>query len=205
LGGIGDTFSLISIFYLFVGAYTVYQLARNWRTFWDDNYTAEDRNLAGLTAFFLLVPLGVLLHEFGHMLAVWHTGGTVEGLGYFLYWGYVTYIPATSDNYLHEWYIALAGNFVSYALGIACLAVAYFGNRLKRVVRAVLYQLGILEILQTLIFYPLLSLATGFEGDWDTIYSFNFPAGSAATLAVHLLSLVAFFLVLRSNRFSSVF
>jgi hypothetical protein len=62
-----------------------------------------------------------------------------------------------------------------------------------------LMQLGILEVVQTLIFYPLISLDPAFDDDWDSIYSFKAPIASAITLAVHLLSLAAFIFFLRTN------
>ena len=154
--------------------------------------------MAGGVAFFLLVPVGVLLHEFGHMLAAWSTGSQVLGLGYFLYWGYVEYIPASASPLL-DWYVALAGNFVSYLLGVASLALSFLW-KMKPILRLVLFQLGVLELVQTLIFYPLISLDPEFYGDWDSIYSFQVPLASAITLAVHLLSLAAFIFLLKRHR-----
>jgi hypothetical protein len=43
---------------------------------------------------------------------------------------------------------------------------------------------------------------TGFDGDWDTIYSFESPVASGATLAVHLVSLAIFFWLLRRDQFA---
>jgi hypothetical protein len=154
--------------------------------------------MAGGVAFFLLVPVGVLLHEFGHMLAAWSTGSRVLGLHYFVYWGYVDYIPA-SNSPLLDWYVALAGNFVSYLLGIAAILVAFYWRTLKPIVRLVLYMFGILELVQTLIFYPLISLDPNFHGDWDSIYSFSAPLASGITLAVHVLSLLAFLYLIRAG------
>ena len=198
MGGIADLFNSLSIIYLLGAGVTVYGLARGWRAFWDDNLTTRDYQLAGGVAFFLLVPIGVLLHEFGHMLAAWSTGAQVLSLGYFLYWGYVEYIPATSDP-LAEWYIALAGNAFSYFLGIACLLAAVRLRNLRPIVRVVLLQLGILEIVQTLILYPLLDLDPNFNGDWEAIYSFRAPIASGITAVIHVLSLVAFVIFINRN------
>jgi hypothetical protein len=198
LGGIGDTFPTITVIYLFAGAYTLYRLVTHWREFWSDGLTARNQQLAGGVAFFLLVPVGVLLHEFGHMLAAWSTGSQVLGLGYFFYWGYVEYIPASSSPLL-DWYVALAGNFVSYLLGVGSLAVSFLW-RMRPILRLVLFQLGVLELVQTLSFYPLISLDPEFYGDWDSIYSFRVPLASGITLAVHLLSLAAFILLLKRHR-----
>jgi hypothetical protein len=199
LGGIGGTLSGLSWLYLLGAAYTIYQLSKHWRRFWADDLSPSSYQLAVSVAFFLLVPVGVLLHEFGHMFAAWSTGSHVLGLHYFIYWGYVEYIPS-SDSALLDWYVALAGNFVSYLLGIACIVAALRLSRLKAIVRVMLMQLGILELVQTLIFYPLMSLDPSFVGDWNSIYSFRAPVASWATLVVHLLSLAGFLWLLRNNR-----
>lgn len=199
MGGVSDLFTPLSIVYLIGAAATIYQLVGHWREFWSGNLTPTTYRLAGGVAFFLLVPVGVLLHEFGHMLAAWSTGSQVLGLHYFVYWGYVEYIPS-SDSALQEWYIALAGNFVSYLLGIVCLAVAMGMRNLTPVIRMVFYQLGILELVQTLIFYPLISLDPNFHGDWDSIYSFQAPVASTLTLIVHIASLAVFFYILSRQR-----
>jgi hypothetical protein len=198
LGGIGGTLSSISWLILLGAGFTVYQLVKHRHEFWENTLSPQSRQLAGGVAFFLLVPVGVLLHEFGHMLAAWSTGSRVLSLGYFFYWGYVEYIPS-SNSPLLEWYVSLAGNFVSYALGLACILAALYWQRTKPVIRVMLMQLGILEVVQTLIFYPLISLDPAFDGDWDSIYSFKAPIASAITLAIHLLSLAAFIFFLRTN------
>jgi hypothetical protein len=199
LGGIGDTFSTLTIVYMFVGALTVYQLVKSWREFRAGAMTPRNRQLAGGVAFFLLVPIGVLLHELGHMVAAWSTHSQVLGLHYFFYWGYVEYIPS-SGSALLDWYVALAGNFVSYVLGIACLWVAATWRGLRPALGFTIMQLGVLELIQTLIFYPLISIADpNFHGDWDSIYSFRAPVASWATLVVHVVSLVGFVLFMRWN------
>ena len=199
MGGIADFFNSLSIIYFIGAGVTVYGLTRGWRDFWDDRLTPRDYQLAGGAAFFLLVPIGVLLHEFGHMLAAWSTGAEVRSLGYLLYWGYVSYIPATGDP-LAEWYVSLAGNAFSYFLGIACLFAAVRLVKLHVILRVVLLQLGILELAQTLIFYPLLDLDPAFSGDWESIYSFRAPIASGITAVVHVVSLIALFFFLNRNR-----
>lgn len=199
MGGIGDTFSGISWVYLLGAGFTVYQLSKHWREMWLPILTPTARSMAAGIAFFLLVPVGVLLHEFGHMLAAWSTQSRVLGLHYFLYWGYVEYVPASASPLL-AWYVALAGNFMSYALGIACIGLALSLKQLKPGMRVISMQLGILELVQTLIFYPLVSLDPQFQGDWDTIYSFKAPVASGITLGLHLLSLAAFIYLLRANK-----
>ncbi|HEX9987960.1 MAG TPA: M50 family metallopeptidase [Chloroflexia bacterium] len=198
MGGIGGTFSSISWLILVGAGFTVYQLVKQRHELWEDTLSSQMRQLAGGAAFFLLVPVGVLLHEFGHMLAAWSTGSSVLGLGYFFYWGYVEYIPS-SNSPLLQWYVSLAGNLVSYALGIICILAALYRQQTRPVIGVMLMQLGILEVVQTLIFYPLISLDPAFDGDWDSIYSFKAPIASAITLVVHLLSLAAFIFFLRTS------
>jgi hypothetical protein len=198
LGGISDFFSSLSIIYVIGAGFTLFNLVRYWREFWAGGLTPRAYQLSGGVAFFLLVPLGVLLHEFGHMLAVWSTGGRVLELGYFLYWGYVSYLPATADP-LAEWYVSLAGNFLTFLLGVVCITAAVRLRTVRPVIRLVLLQLGILEITQALIFYPLLDLDPNFAGDWESIYSFQAPVASAITAAVHAISLVAFVVFLRRS------
>lgn len=149
-----------------------------------------------MVAFFLLVPAGVLLHELGHVLAAWSAGLEVFGLHYFVYWGYVVHAGGTD---LQNWYVALAGNFLSYLLGVVCLFAALRLPPKHPAINVTLAQLGILEIVQTLVAYPLMSLDPAFAGDWDIIYSLETPVAAAIALAVHLGSLAAFVLLLRRN------
>jgi hypothetical protein len=198
LNDISDSFTPLSLIYLFGAGYTVFQMVKGWRQLRSGRLTPANRRLASGIAFFLLVPVGVLLHEWGHMLAAWSTGGQVLGLHYFLYWGYVQYIPASADP-LPIWWVSLAGNLVSYLLGVVCIAAGLLARGLAPVLRSILLVLGILELAQTLIFYPLISLDPGFGGDWDTIYSFDAPVASWLTLIVHLASLAGMVWLFRSN------
>ncbi len=196
MGGIGDTFASLSWVYLICAGYTVYQLSRGWKQFWGTRAGASVRQLAAMVAFFLLVPVGVLLHELGHMLAAALLGLQVFGLHYFLFWGYVVHAGGTD---LQNWCVALAGNFASYTLGVACLFLSLRLKTGRPAVNITLSQLGVLEIVQTLIAYPLMSLDPAFHGDWDTIYSLNTPVPAAITLAVHVASLVAFVIFIRRS------
>ena len=56
-------FNLLSLLFVFVSIQTLWQLSKNWSSFWDVKITLEDRNLATKIALFLLVPIGVLFHE----------------------------------------------------------------------------------------------------------------------------------------------
>lgn len=197
MGGIGGTFASLTWVYFLGAGITVYQLSRHWREFWNEGVTGRGRQLASGVAFFLLVPVGVLLHEFGHMLAVWSIGDRVLSLGYFFFWGYVEWPGGTN---LQNWYVSLAANFVSYLLGVAALFAAVKAKFRHPIINIVLAYLGILELVQTLIVYPLMSLDPNFNGDWDTIYSFATPVASGITLALHAVSLVAFIIFIQRNR-----
>lgn len=197
MGGIGGTFSSLTWMYFLGAGVTLYQLSRAWPEFWNGEGSGRGRQLAGGVAFFLLLPIGVLLHEFGHMLAIWSVGQRVFGLHYFFYWGYVEWGGGSN---LQNWYVALAGNFASYLLGLAALVAAVKIKTRHPVINIVLAYVGILELVQTLIMYPLMSLDPSFEGDWDTIYSFAAPVASGITLAVHAVSLFMFIVFMQRNR-----
>jgi hypothetical protein len=62
-------FDVISFFYALRSLYVLWRLFRNWNDFWDAEVTSSDRSLANEIAFFVLIPLGVFLHEAGHALA----------------------------------------------------------------------------------------------------------------------------------------
>ncbi|MDQ3707344.1 MAG: hypothetical protein M3437_19385 [Chloroflexota bacterium] len=196
MNGIGDTFASFSWIYLLGAAYTIYLLSRGWKQLWSPRAGASTRQLAAMIAFFLLVPVGVLLHELGHMVVAQLLGLQVFGLHYFFYWGYVVHASGTE---MQNWIVSLAGNFASYALGVACLVLALRLPPKRPAVNIILAQLGILELVQTLIAYPLMSLDPAFEGDWDTIYSLDAPARAAIVLAVHFASLAAFVILLNRN------
>jgi hypothetical protein len=198
LGGIAEFLTSLGPVYAIGAGVTLYQLARSWREFFGGRLTQRAAQIAGGVAFFLLVPVGVLLHELAHMLAVWTTGSRVTELGYFVYWGYVSYIPS-SESALQEWYVALAGNAASFALGVVSLIAALRLAAARPTLALVLLYLGILEVIQTLVIYPLLSVDPNFDGDWDAIYSFKAPLASGATLAVHLLALGAFVVFINRN------
>ena len=91
---LGPSADLLSLLYLGVALFTLWQLTSRWRSLVDDTYTDDDRNLASRIGFLLLTPLGVLIHELAHMLFATVLGGRNIELNYRAYWGYVQY----SDN-----------------------------------------------------------------------------------------------------------
>ncbi|MEA2827254.1 MAG: hypothetical protein QOG43_1693, partial [Actinomycetota bacterium] len=56
---------------------TLVVLVRARRTFFDLDFTAEDKRLATQAAVFLVAPIVVLIHELGHVVAVLAVGARV--------------------------------------------------------------------------------------------------------------------------------
>ena len=162
-------FDLISLFYAFLGIRALWVLKKNWRAFTDDALTARDRRLASEIAFFVFVPIGVLLHELGHAVATYQVGGTIDwfngGFHYALFYGYV--IPRGNFDPLQDWWIALSGNLVFITLGFVPLIFLRLTR--KTWMQYTLLAFARIELGLSLIGYPLLTLA-GFQGDWLTIY-----------------------------------
>lgn len=194
----GLLFTLISLVYTVQAVRVAYTLVRTWRQFWDDNFTPEEQRLAQQVGFFLIIPFGVLLHEFGHAVATWMVGGQVAKLRWFLFWGYV--VPVGHFTPAQDWWIALSGNLVSVLFGFALLALGYWGRGWRRVLRYVLLDTGYFQTMYALVGYPLLSFI-GFVGDWVIIYDFKrTPTLSALTGIVHLVVLLAVWAWWRSPR-----
>ena len=189
-----SVFDWISIVYGFLSLDTLRRLGQNWKGFWDDDVTALDRFLIQRTAVFLLIPLGVLLHELGHAIATWQVGGTVVEFQWRLFWGYI--IPSGYFSAVEYWWIALSGNVVSIALGVIAIPAIIFVK--KQVVRELLYTFAVVELVYSLIVYPIFSF-TGFEGDWIKIYDFSVRPYAQVTLIIHV-GLVAMLWYVTANR-----
>lgn len=174
-------FDWISIVYGLLSLDTLRRLGKNWKGFWDDDVTALDRFLIQRTAVFLLIPLGVLFHELGHAIATWQVGGTVVEFQWRLFWGYI--IPSGYFSAVEYWWIALSGNIVSIALGLIAVPAIIFVK--KQVIRELLYTFAIIELVYSLIVYPIFSF-TGFEGDWVKIYDFSVSPYAQITLIIHM-------------------
>ena len=168
---------------------TLVSLFRSWGSFWDARLTAADRLLATQIAVFVVPPIVVLLHELGHAAATWAVGAHVVDFHYGLFEGSVT--ATGSITAAQGWFIALAGNLVSIAVGLILVGVGSQAKELRPPVRYVAIMGGIVELVFGLVAYPLLSLSTSF-GDWVTIYDFSAtPVPSWATAAVHVALVVA--------------
>jgi hypothetical protein len=178
-------FVLLSLFYAVVGVRVVVQLARRWRETFDQRFTPADRMLVDQSAFFVLVPISVALHEFGHAIAIWLLGGQVHGWGYYGFAGYVGFDPAEFTR-PERILIASAGTIVNILLAAGALALV-FGHRppMRAAFNELLLQFTLLSLINALVIYPLLDLFSGLNGDWSQMYRGGVPALSAAILVIH--------------------
>lgn len=181
-------FNLISLLYILRSVQLTAVIWREWQTFRQPPLTPRQKHLAEQASFFIAVPVGVLLHELGHALAVWGFGGQVVEFGYRAFWGYV--VPRGSFTITQDWFISLAGTMASLLFGLGVWlgfrsssspALRYFGLRAFR-----------FQTFFSLIYYPVFTLL-GFEGDWKTIYDFGAtPVWSGVTAVTHLALLILF-------------
>jgi hypothetical protein len=178
-------FILISLFYAVIGVRVVAQVVQRRRELFDRRFTTSDRSLVDQAAFFILVPISVALHELGHAIAVWLAGGTVTGFGFFVFAGYVSYRGFLDGT--QEILIALAGSLVNVLLsGIAIGIVFLKKPPLRAAYNELLLQFALLSGFNALIFYPLIDVVGGMDGDWSQIYFGDVPALSAVILVCHL-------------------
>ncbi len=183
-----NIFDLISVLYALAGVSTLVQFIRSWRTFWDEDFTPQEQRLAQSVGFFLIIPIGVLFHEYGHLVATRMVGGRVVEFQWRFFWGYV--VPVGHFTPAQDWWIALSGNLISVIFGWVLLAVGYKGRALHRVLRFLLLKTGYFQAMYALVGYPVLSLL-GFVGDWIVIYDFRrTPLLSGITAVFHVLLLL---------------
>ncbi len=168
---------------------TLFMVARHWRSFWDADFTADDRRLATQSAVFVVPPVVVLIHELGHIAGARMVGGRVLGFHYGLIEGSVTVARGLSDAGF--WWVALSGNVAGAGLGMALALAGAKVERLPRALRRIMIFGGLLQVLYQLVMYPLISLSAQF-GDWTAIYDFRrTPALSMLTAVSHAVVLVA--------------
>lgn len=186
-------FVLISLFYAVIGLRVVAQLARSWRETFDHRFTPADRSLVDQSAFFVLVPISVALHEVGHAVAIRLYGGGIESWGYYGFAGFVGYDPSDFTQ-AERVVVAAAGTIVNLLLAAGAVALV-FGRRppLRAAFNELLLQFTLLSLLNALVVYPLLDLASGLNGDWTQMYRGGVPTLSVAIGIVHvaILALVA--------------
>lgn len=175
-------FNIFSLIYIFRSLQLLATIGREWSSVMQEPLTHRKKYFAEQAAFFIAVPVGVFLHEFGHALAVWVSGGQVAEFGYRVFWGYV--VPQGMFTPAQGWFISLSGTLGSliFGAGIWLLfkenshsALSYFGLRAFR-----------FQVFFSTIYYPVFTLL-GFEGDWRSIYDFGAtPILSGLTVPFHL-------------------
>ncbi|HLI50794.1 MAG TPA: hypothetical protein VKU87_03300, partial [Thermomicrobiaceae bacterium] len=102
---------IISLIFALVSVKVLVDTIRERRQLFDQDVTPHDRQRLAAAAFFLLLPASVIFHELGHAVLIKAFGATIEGYGYYLFYGYVAYSGFLT--YAQVFWIALAGNLVS--------------------------------------------------------------------------------------------
>jgi tetratricopeptide (TPR) repeat protein len=188
MSSIFSLFNILSVLYILRSVQLGSVIWREWAELKSEPLTPHKKSLAEQASFFIAVPVGVLIHEFAHALAVWASGGEVVEFGYRVFWGYV--VPQGEFTDAQLWMIAIAGTVGSLLFGLgtwlllrhaASSSIRYFGLRVVR-----------FQVYFSLVYYPLFTLF-GFDGDWRTIYDFaSTPLLSAATAVTHAAILLLF-------------
>jgi tetratricopeptide (TPR) repeat protein len=199
MSSIFSLFDILTIIYLFRSVQLGLKVWREWAQIRIEPFTAAKKHLADQASYFIAVPIGVLAHEFGHVLAVWASGGQVAEFHYRAFWGYV--VPIGSFTAAQSWFIAIAGTLASLLFGLlvwlffrraSSSTLRYFGLRAFR-----------FQVYFSLIYYPLFTLI-GFDGDWRTIYDFTAtPILSLSTAVIHAGFLLLFWRGDRSGWFEA--
>lgn len=191
-------FAAISLLYLLFGARVVYQLLRRFRQTFDRDFTQEDRVLVDQAAFFVLVPISVALHEFGHAMAIWLFGGDVLDWGFYGFAGYVGFDPFQFSN-VQRILIAAAGTLVNLLLAAAALGLVFLKRPpFRAAINELLFQFTIVSLLNALVLYPVLDIISGLNGDWTQMYNGGVPTLSAVILVIHVAVLGGLFWMWRN-------
>jgi hypothetical protein len=182
-------FLLVTLFNVFYGWRVLRGVGQGWSALNREPLRPGQKQLIDRAAFFLGVPLGIIIHELGHAVTIWFFGGKVVDVGYGFYWGYVVQDRLFTDN--QQWIISMAGTIGSLLYGVTMWLILrriplstyrYFALRVLRI-----------HIFYSLVFYPLFTLFT-FFGDWRIIYDFEAtPILSGVTLVTHLSILGLFY------------
>lgn len=178
-------FDLFSLIFTAIALLGLPRLLRGWRSLVAPEVSAEGEALAVYVAVFLAVPLATLGHELGHLLVARALGDPEAALSYRVFWGYVTHRDLGPRG---NWWVSLAGNLVSWALAAAGLLLARAS--LPPSLRSSARTFGILEMIHTLVIYPILSFTEFPGGDWSTIYGRPYWSGTGAVALLHTASLL---------------
>jgi hypothetical protein len=190
-------FDLIALAFTGLALLGLPRLYRGWRELFLPRLSEEGKALAVYVAVFLAVPVATMAHELGHLVVARGLGASDATLHYRVFWGFVDYATPLPGH--DNWWVALAGNAVSWAL--AALALLAAGLAMPPALRYTLRLFGVLELIHTLVAYPLLSLSSLPGADWSVIYGQPFWAGTGVVAAVHAASLLWLRRVLRDEPF----
>ncbi|HWV22947.1 MAG TPA: site-2 protease family protein [Thermomicrobiales bacterium] len=184
-------FSIISLIYIVIGIRIVAQLIQNWRAVWDHNFTQFDRQIVDQAAFFVLIPISVILHEFGHAVAVWSFGGKVVGYGFYGFAGYVAYNPYGLSD-VQQTIISAAGSIVNLLLCLLAIGVVLLKKPpMRAAFNELLIQFTVISGLNAFIVYPVLDMLSGLNGDWRQMYDSGVPWLSGVIIACQIAILAA--------------
>lgn len=174
---------------------TIRDLKKNWQSVWDDDVTAADRALLLRTALVFTLTVLTLVHEAGHALAALQYGGKIVEFHYSVIHSWVRYQGHFTDT--QDVWIAFAGNLAGIIASLLFLVAACCWRSPPAV--AICGYIGWLNLANTIIFYPVLSLA-GFQGDWMNIYTTSAGKLNVEIAAFHTLLVFGFIYGTFSNR-----
>ena len=199
-----NTFAILALFIAFAGLRTARDIIRDRRAIFDQNFTDYDRRMVLMTAFYFLVPLSVILHESGHAIMVEVFGAQIVDYGFYFFAGFVSYQGFLTPT--QAIIIAVAGPTVNVILAAIALGLMTLKRPpFRAAVNELLFQFIVLSIANTLIFYPLLDLGLGMDGDFHQIYFGGVRWLAYVIGAVHLSILLGGFLAFKNDRISAYF
>ena len=182
-------FAIISLIYVVIGVRIVADLVRNWSSVWDRRFTIGDRHIVDQSAFFVLIPVSVALHELGHAIAVWAFGGEVLDFGFYGFAGYVSYNPV-GFSAVEKTVVAAAGALVNLVLLLAAIGIVLLRRPpMRAAFNELLIQFALITGANTFVVYPLLDLASGLNGDWRQVYDSGVPWLTALIVAIQVATL----------------
>lgn len=182
--------NLVSLIYGILAIKMCFAVWKSRRSLFDDQVTPDDQRLAHGIAFYLLWPPAVLMHEGGHALIAAIFGAHQIRLHFFGYWGEISYRPTLTSR--QDWWVALAGNAVTYGLGLALIPLVRW-RRTRLIWRIIWFSVATNQWFVVLAWYPILCLTGTFNGDFNVIYGAAYWwTGSIVVAAVNVVSLAGY-------------